>query len=119
MARTAKKVLRRKKIQRSIRRKINGTSDRPRMSVFRSNKEIYVQLIDDVSGQTLCAASSRDAACDSSGTKTENAKSVGKRIAELAKEKGVSSIVFDRSGYIYHGRVKALGDAAREAGLIF
>lgn len=119
MARTAKKVLRRKRIQRSIRRKINGTAERPRMSIFRSNKEIYVQLIDDVKGHTICTTSSRDAACATSGTKTEAGAAVGKRIAELAKENGITTIVFDRSGYIYHGRVKALGDAAREGGLIF
>ncbi len=119
MARTAQKLKRRRKIHRSIRRKISGTALRPRLCVFRSNKEIYAQIIDDVKGHTICSTSSRDASCSASGNKTEQAKAVGARIAELAKENDIKSIVFDRNGYIYHGRVKALGDAARESGLNF
>jgi len=90
------------------------------MSVFRSNKQIYVQLIDDVSGQTLASASSREKEIASQKVnKIEQAKLVGKLIAEKAKEKGIETVVFDRSGYLYHGRVKNLADAARESGLKF
>ncbi|KAA3625640.1 MAG: 50S ribosomal protein L18 [Bacteroidetes bacterium] len=108
---------RRKKIQKTIRKKINGTSDRPRLNVFRSNKEIYCQLIDDVNGVTLASASSLDKGVGSEGTKTERAAKVGKLIGERAKAKNIEVAVFDRAGYLYHGRVKALGDGAREAGL--
>jgi len=119
MARTAQKLRRRRKIHKSIRRKISGTALRPRLCVFRSNKEIYAQIIDDVKGHTICSASSRDASCNVSGTKIDQSKVVGTRIAELAQEHNVKAVVFDRNGYIYHGRVKALGDAAREGGLNF
>lgn len=119
MARTAQKLRRRRKIHKSIRRKISGTALRPRLCVFRSNKEIYAQIIDDIKGHTICSTSTRDASCNVSGNKVEQAKSVGTRIAELAKENNIESVVFDRNGYIYHGRVKALGDAAREGGLNF
>ncbi len=115
----AKKLARRKRIRYSIRNKISGTTARPRVSVFRSNKEIYVQLVDDLAGHTLASASSRDAGIQGQGTKVEQARKVGLRLAELAKSKGVEAVVFDRSGYLYHGRVKSLADGAREGGLKF
>jgi large subunit ribosomal protein L18 len=90
------------------------------MTVYRSNKQIYVQLVDDVSGETLVSASSKEKEIEGQkGNKIEQAKQVGKRIAEKAKEKGISNVVFDRNGYLYHGRVKNLADAAREGGLKF
>lgn len=101
-----------------VRRKISGTAERPRLNVFRSNKHIYAQLIDDVAGVTLASASDHDEAIEK-GTKTEMATSVGKLIAERAQEKGVKNVVFDRGGYLYHGRVQALAEAARENGLDF
>ncbi|MEO1259653.1 MAG: 50S ribosomal protein L18 [Bacteroidota bacterium] len=111
---------RRKRIHNRVRNKIKGTADRPRISVFRSNKEIYCQLVDDRSGHTLVAASSRDAGvCDKSTTKVEQAKMVGKTLAEKAQAANITTVVFDRSGYLYHGRVKALADGAREGGLQF
>ncbi|MEO2059516.1 MULTISPECIES: 50S ribosomal protein L18 [Mesonia] len=113
------KVKRRNKIRRRIRQSISGTESRPRLSVFRSNKEIYAQLIDDVSGKTIAAASSRDKGVSDQGTKSEVATAVGKAIAEKAKEAGVEVISFDRSGYLYHGRVKSLAEGAREGGLKF
>lgn len=113
------KEVRRAKIARGIRGKISGTAARPRLSVFRSNKEIYAQLIDDVSGATLAAASSRDKDFSRSGTKTEQSKSVGTALAAKAKEKGIEIVVFDRNGFLYHGRVKALAEGAREGGLQF
>ncbi len=112
---TAKKVVRRKKIRMRIRKKIKGTLQRPRLSVFRSNKQIYAQLVDDISGHTLCAASSKE--CAASNNKLEQAKEVGKLIASKAKDNDIENVVFDRSGYLYHGRVKALADGAREGGL--
>lgn len=108
---------RRKKIQRTIRKKITGTAGRPRLNVYRSNKEIYCQVIDDVSGVTLASASSREKGVGTDGTKTEQAAKVGKLIGERAKAKSIDNVVFDRAGYLYHGRVKALADGAREAGL--
>src|SRR5215831_1992329 len=102
---------------RRIRVVLSGTTQRPRLNVFRSLQHIYAQVIDDTSGTTLAAASTLGA--DLSGTKTERARSVGKVIAERAREKGISTVVFDRGGYMYHGRIKALADAAREAGLEF
>ena len=105
----------RQKTRFSIRKKLFGTSERPRLAVFRSNKEIYAQLIDDVAGTTLASASSADA----KGTKTEQAAATGKLIAATAKKAGVEAVVFDRGGFLYHGRVKALADSAREAGLKF
>jgi large subunit ribosomal protein L18 len=111
------KLEKRKRIQYRIRTKVTGTSDRPRLSVFRSNKGIYCQLINDVEGVTLLASSSRD--IGASGTKLEQAKAVGKKIAEKALAENISSIVFDRGGYLYHGRIKALADGAREGGLQF
>ena len=110
------KIARRKKIKTRIRGKVSGTAERPRMSVFRSNKGIYVQLIDDIAGRTLAAASSKGL---EGGTKTEVSAKVGQEIAKKAQEKGITTVVFDRSGYLFHGRVKSLADAAREAGLKF
>jgi len=101
-----------------IRGKISGTAERPRLSIFRSNKNIYAQLIDDVAGVTLASASTLDENV-SDATKVEQAAAVGKAIAEAAKAKNISAVVFDRSGYLYHGRVQALADAARENGLEF
>jgi len=114
---TAKKLKRRKKIQMRTRKKINGTPSRPRLSVFRSNKQIYAQLIDDLNGHTLCTASSREGVCSSAGNRIEQAKAVGKLIAERAKGDDIDIAVFDRSGYLYHGRVKAVAEGAREGGL--
>ncbi len=115
-----KKSERRSRIKRSIRAKVSGSAERPRLSVFRSNKEIYVQLIDDVNGVTLGSASSTESSLKGDGaTKTEIAAKVGKAIAERAVAANISTIVFDRNGYLYHGRVKALADGAREGGLKF
>jgi large subunit ribosomal protein L18 len=120
MATSNKKEFRRFRIKKRIRKIVEGTPDRPRMTVFRSSKSIYVQLIDDLGGKTLMSASSAEKAMkDTKGTKTEIAKMVGKSIAEKAIQAGISSVVFDRNGYLYHGRVKALADAAREGGLKF
>ena len=105
----------RQKSRFSIRKKVSGTLERPRLAVFRSNKEIYAQVIDDLAGNTLACASSADA----KGTKIEQATLVGKLIAENAKQVGIDTVVFDRGGFVYHGRVKALADSAREAGLKF
>jgi len=116
----AKKVARRRRIRYGIRKQISGSAERPRLSVFRSNKEIYVQLTDDLAGHTLAAASSReDAANGQAGNKVDQARRVGQRLAELAKARGIESVVFDRGGYLYHGRVKSLADGAREGGLKF
>jgi large subunit ribosomal protein L18 len=109
---------RRERIKKGIRNKISGTPERPRLSVFRSNQYIYAQLIDDVNGNTLVAASSRESAA-SQGTKGEQAKKVGLLLAEKAKAKNIETVVFDRAGYRYHGRVKALAEGARENGLKF
>jgi len=114
------KDLKRAKIKARIRSRISGTAERPRMSVFRSNKEIYVQLIDDTTGKTLVAASSAEKAfAGESLPKVEASKKVGKLIAERAKEAGLTAVVFDRNGYLYHGRVKALAEGAREEGMQF
>jgi large subunit ribosomal protein L18 len=113
------KTARRKRIKYIVRRKISGSSKLPRLSVFRSLKYIYCQLIDDVNGKTLVAASSREKGISKKGTKTEQAVAVGKLLGEKAKAQKIERIVFDRGGYLYHGRVKALADGAREAGLIF
>ncbi|MCF0209964.1 MAG: 50S ribosomal protein L18 [Bacteroidales bacterium] len=114
-----KKDIRRIKIKMRIRKKVNGTMEKPRLTVFRSNKEIYCQLIDDVNGKTLAAASSMEKGFQKQGTKSDVAVSVGKLIAERSKQAGFETVVFDRNGYLYHGRVKALADAARENGLKF
>ena len=111
------KIERRLKIKQRIRTKVSGTAERPRLTVFRSNSQIYAQVIDDTKGTTLAAASSL--AIKDKVTKTEKAGQVGKAIAEAAKKAGVETVVFDRNGYLYHGRVKQLADAAREAGLKF
>ena len=104
----------------SIRKKISGTDNNPRLAVFRSNNEIYAQLIDDTKGHTLAIASSRDADLNGiKGTKVEKAKKVGELLANRAKKVGIESVVFDRGGFLYHGRIKALADGAREAGLKF
>ena len=112
-----KKEDRKRRIQYRIRKKINGTATKPRLAVYRSNKSIYCQLIDDVAGHTLAAASSTEAGA--TGPKVEQAKAVGKLIAEKAQSANISGVVFDRGGYLYHGRVKALAEGAREAGLKF
>lgn len=114
------KTSRRAKIRTRIRSRITGTSARPRLSVFRSNNDIYVQIIDDLKGHTLCAASSREKdIATGKDNKTAKAALVGKRIAEKAVAAGITSVVFDRGGYLYHGRVKSLAEAAREGGLQF
>lgn len=111
---------RRQKIRYHIRRKISGEAQKPRLSVFRSNTDIYVQLIDDVSGVTLASASSKEKdIAAQKGTKVEISKLVGQSIARKAKDLGVGAVVFDRGGYLYHGRVKSLADGAREGGLQF
>jgi large subunit ribosomal protein L18 len=112
------KSARRTRIQMRIRKKISGTSGCPRISVFRSNSEIYAQVIDDVAGKTLASASSLELK-NAKGTKSELAGQVGKALAEKAKAAGIEKVVFDRGGYLYHGRVKALADGAREGGLKF
>ncbi len=112
------KADRRQRIRYRIRKKLSGSSERPRMTVYRSNKQIYVQVVDDITGQTLVSASSREKEiAGQKVNKIDQAKLVGKRIAEKAKEKGIENVVFDRNGYLYHGRVKNLADAARESGL--
>ncbi len=116
---TNSKVLRREKIRKRVRSKIFGTPELPRLSVFRSNKQIYAQIIDDVNGVTLAAAGSTKMKDAQSVNKTEQAGLVGKAIAEAAKGKDITQVVFDRSGYLYHGRIKSLAEAAREAGLKF
>ena len=113
------KVQRRAKIKRRIRKKIFGTNELPRLSVFRSNKQIYAQLIDDLTGKTIVSAGSLKEKVNKEGNKTNQATAVGKLIAEKAQKAGISSVVFDRNGYLYHGRVKSLADAAREGGLNF
>ena len=113
------KTDRRNRLRFRIRKTVSGTEQRPRLAVFRSNKDIYAQLIDDVNGKTITAASSRDKDIEAKGNKTETAKLVGKVIAEKALKVGVETISFDRGGYLYHGRVKSLADGAREAGLKF
>jgi large subunit ribosomal protein L18 len=110
----------RNRIHRRIRRKLSGAAERPRLTVFRSVAHIYAQIIDDVAGTTLCSASSvGKEATSKGGGNVAAAKAIGKLVAERAKEKGIKRVVFDRSGYQYHGRIKALADAAREAGLEF
>ena len=113
---TTKKVERRIKLKYRIRKNVNGTAERPRMSVFRSNNQIYVQIINDVTGQTLASASSLGL---EHMPKIAQAEKVGALVAEKAQAAGITTVVFDRNGYLYHGRVKALADAARNAGLNF
>ena len=111
------KQTRRLRIRRGIRSKISGTSEKPRLSIFKSNKAIYAQLIDDVNGHTLMAANSYE--LGTKNAKVEDSKNVGKKLAEKAEVNKIKEIVFDRSGYSYHGQVKALADGAREGGLKF
>lgn len=111
------KVQKRNRIKRRVRGKISGSAELPRLSVYKSNKEIYAQLIDDKEGKTLASASSRE--LKATGNKVEVSAKVGQAIAEKAKAAGIETIVFDRNGFVYHGRVKALADGAREGGLKF
>lgn len=113
---TTKKIERRIKIKHRIRKSVNGTAERPRMSVFRSNKQIYAQVINDLTGQTLASASSLGM---ETMPKKEQAAKVGELIAKKAQEAGITMVVFDRNGYLYHGRVKELADGARKGGLNF
>jgi large subunit ribosomal protein L18 len=110
---------RRQRIKFRIRKIVSGTATNPRLSVFRSNKEIYAQLVDDTNGTTLLAASSRDKEVSDKGTNVEKAIAVGKLIAEKALKAGIENVTFDRGGYLYHGRVKSLAEGARAAGLKF
>ena len=114
---STKKVLRRNTLRKRIRRKIAGTSDCPRLSVFRSNKQIYAQIIDDSNGHTLCQFSSSES--KQKVNKIEQARTVGLGLAKVATGAGITKVVFDRGGYLYHGRVKSLAEAAREGGLKF
>lgn len=116
----AQKAISRQKIRYRTRKKISGTAARPRLSVFRSNTDIYAQLIDDEAGHTIVAASSREKSAKTvKGNKTDKSRKVGKLLAEKAVAAGITAVVFDRGGYAYHGRVKALAEAAREGGLKF
>lgn len=114
-----KKLSRRERIKKGIRKNLEGTAERPRLSVFRSNKAIYAQVIDDTAGLTLASASSSSKDFSGSGNKVEQSKEVGKLVAEKAKAAGVTKVVFDRNGYLYHGRIKSLAEGAREGGLDF
>jgi large subunit ribosomal protein L18 len=114
---SASKNLRREKIKKSIRAKLSGTSSKPRLTVFRSNDNIYAQIIDDSKGHTIISHSTKK--ISTKGTKTEMSKIAGKELAEKALAGGINQIVFDRNGYLYHGRVKALAEGAREGGLSF
>ncbi|SNZ17894.1 LSU ribosomal protein L18P [Terribacillus aidingensis] len=119
ITKAAKNELRKRRHNR-VRKSISGTSERPRLNVYRSNKHIYAQLIDDTTGKTIANASTKDASLNLESTSNvEAAQKVGEAVANRAKEAGVTTIVFDRGGYLYHGRVKALAEAAREAGLQF
>jgi large subunit ribosomal protein L18 len=113
------KSKRRERIKRRVRKHISGTAQRPRLTVFRSNKQIYAQVIDDTNGVTIASAASLKNDDANKVNKTEQAKLVGKLIADSAKKAGVANVVFDRNGYLYHGRVKALAESAREGGLKF
>lgn len=113
------KIYRRSRIKMRIRKKVSGSASMPRLSVFRSNRDIYAQIIDDNEGRTLVQASSKEKSFSFKGTKTEQAAEVGKIVAERAKSAGIERVVFDRNGYLYHGRVKSLAEGAREAGLKF
>lgn len=114
------KVLSRLKIKKRVRAKVFGNAEKPRLSVYRSNNDIYAQLIDDTAGKTLLSFSSRSKGLEKvKSTKTQKSFEVGKKVAEAALANGITKIVFDRNGYLYHGRIKSLADGAREAGLIF
>ena len=112
----ANKIERRTRRRRHIRKRVNGTSERPRLTVFRSSKQIYAQVIDDVAGATLASASSLKGEAKDAG-KVATAEAVGAAVAAACKERGITKVVFDRNGYIYHGRVKAVADGARKGGL--
>lgn len=114
-----KKLSRRDRIKKGIRKRLKGSTERPRLTVFRSNKGIYAQVIDDVKGITLASSSSLSSDFSATGTKIEQSKEVGKLLAEKAKAAGITKVVFDRNGYLYHGRVKSLAEGAREGGLDF
>lgn len=109
----------RNRMHKRIRRKVSGTAERPRLAVHFSNKNVYAQLIDDTAGNTLAAASTRDKKLDGAGASIASATKIGVAIAENAKAAKIENVVFDRGGFVYHGKVKALADAAREAGLVF
>ena len=113
------KLKRRKRIHSRVRKKVSGTPEQPRLNVFRSNKYIYAQLIDDVNGVTIAQASSFEASVAQEGDKSAQATAAGKLLAERAADKGITKVLFDRGGYLFHGRVKALADGAREGGLKF
>lgn len=115
---STKKVLRRQRVKKSIRGKISGSAEKPRLAVYRSNKEIYAQIVNDVDGVTLAFYSSQKLG-KKEGNKTDQSKSVGTEIAKIAQDKGISTVVFDRGVSLYHGRIKALADGAREGGLKF
>jgi len=116
----SRKVIRRQKIRYRIRKKITGTAERPRLAVYRSNKDIFAQLIDDVAGHTICSASSADKQGKTlEGNKCDKAMAVGKMLAQRAAEKGIVIVCFDRGGYLYHGRILKLAEGAREGGLQF
>ena len=118
MAQATKSAIR-ERIHKRIRAKISGSPERPRLAVFRSIKHIYAQVIDDHAGRTLASASSQEKTANTNGGNVAGAKEIGRLVAERAQAQGVKSVVFDRGGYLFHGRVKALADAAREAGLEF
>lgn len=113
------KLSRRDKIKKGIRKHLSGSTERPRLSVFRSNKGIYAQVIDDLSGKTLVSASSLSKEFTAEGSKSDQSVAVGKLVAEKAIAAGIKEVVFDRNGYLYHGRIKSLAEGAREGGLIF
>jgi large subunit ribosomal protein L18 len=113
------KLSRRERIKKGIRKRVSGSTERPRLSVFRSNKGIYAQIIDDLAGKTLVSASSVEKDFSANGNKVDQSKEVGKKVAEKAIAAGIKQVVFDRNGYLYHGRIKSLAEGAREAGLIF
>ena len=116
---TNSKTKKRIKNKVKIRKKVSGTAERPRLSVYRSNANIYAQIIDDVAGKTLVAASTLNTKVEGGSSNVAAAKAIGEKIAKLAAEKSINNVVFDRSGYVYHGKIKALADGAREAGLNF
>ena len=119
MDRAKQRVETRGRIRERVRSKVAGTTERPRLAIFKSQKYIYVQIIDDAAGKTIASASSKDADSSATGANAAAAKAVGALIAKRAKDKGITRVVFDRGGYLYHGNVKALADAARENGLEF
>src|SRR5688572_16371147 len=119
MDRAKERVAARGRVRERIRRKVSGTTERPRLAVFRSLKSMYAQLIDDSTGNTIASASSLEKDAGAKGSNAAAAKAVGALIAKKAKDKGITRVIFDRGGYLYHGNIKALADAAREAGLEF